>query len=277
MKATTVFAAYNVEQYIEEALQSAINQSFGKKYPRLYEILIINDGSTDKTGNLLKKMQRKNPEENIKIITTQNKKLPFARNLGIRASKGEYLVFSDADDILEPNAVEECVNFLEKNKKIGLVYSNQRDIDKNGNELGLRTRDKFHKNFDYFIEFFMFAGHVKAINKELTKKIRFDIKFPLGQDWDYILKIHNKIDIGHIAKTLYNYRVIKTNATHSKKDQMIECSKKILLEHFKRKEIDNVKIISKEKNNIAWYERIVNEKYVSLPKKFVELWVNYAS
>jgi Glycosyltransferases involved in cell wall biogenesis len=94
-----IIPVYNVEQYLEDCLNSVVAQTFHD-----YEVICVNDGSTDGSKWILEEYQRKCPQ--IKIISQSNKGLSAARNAGIQAAKGDYLFFLDSDDWIEPNTLE---------------------------------------------------------------------------------------------------------------------------------------------------------------------------
>ena len=103
IKVSIIIPVFNGERYIEECLNSVENQTYTN-----VEIIVINDGSTDKTENILLSFQEK--FNNIIKITTKNSGAASARNLGMDAAKGEYIMFVDADDILLPNASRRITN-----------------------------------------------------------------------------------------------------------------------------------------------------------------------
>lgn len=94
-----IVPVYNVELYIHQCIDSIISQTY-----RDIEILLIDDGSTDKCGNICDEYARIDPR--IRVFHTQNKGLSAARNLGLREAKGDYIGFVDSDDWIEPNMFE---------------------------------------------------------------------------------------------------------------------------------------------------------------------------
>src|SRR5690625_1048731 len=94
-----IIPVYNKEEYLEDCLESVINQSYEK-----IEIIIINDGSTDGSESIIKKW--KNKDNRIKYMSQNNQGVAIARNNGIKVSKGDYIYFIDADDYLSLNAIE---------------------------------------------------------------------------------------------------------------------------------------------------------------------------
>lgn len=104
-KTSIIIPAYNAQSYIERAIESALRQTYDD-----IEIIIINDGSTDKTSEIIEEYSQKHT--NIKVISTDNGGVSRARNIGIDNSSGEYIVFLDADDELLPYSVENMVECL---------------------------------------------------------------------------------------------------------------------------------------------------------------------
>ena len=102
-KVSIIVPVYNVEDYLEECLHSVINQTFEN-----IEIILINDGSTDNSFKIMNDFAKK--DNRIKLISQQNKGLSEARNTGIRAALGEYLLFVDSDDMILTNTVETLYN-----------------------------------------------------------------------------------------------------------------------------------------------------------------------
>lgn len=98
-KISVIIPGYNVEKYLPECLNSVVNQSL-----RELEIICINDGSTDKTNEILQDYQKK--DNRIIVLQGEHNGVSHARNLGLKEANGEYLYFMDADDYLELNALE---------------------------------------------------------------------------------------------------------------------------------------------------------------------------
>ena len=97
-KFSLIIPAYNVEKYIKKCLDSVLNQTYNN-----YEIIIINDGSTDNTSKILESYKS---NKKIKIINKENKGLSNARNTGVSNAKGDYILFIDSDDFIEKELLE---------------------------------------------------------------------------------------------------------------------------------------------------------------------------
>ncbi len=112
--ASIIIPCYNQGHFIDEAVKSVLAQSYSD-----FEIIIINDGSTDESTNLLLRSYNK---PKTKVINTKNQGLAAARNNGIAEATGKYILPLDADDKIEPTYLEKSIKILETNKNIGIVY-----------------------------------------------------------------------------------------------------------------------------------------------------------
>lgn len=115
-KASIIIPVYNVEDYLAECLLSAISQDYHNK-----EVIVINDGSTDNSSSILKEIQRKHPE--LIIIETANRGQSNARNTGIDAATGEYIIFLDSDDWIEKNTLSRCFEAIVEHNVDMVMFS----------------------------------------------------------------------------------------------------------------------------------------------------------
>ena len=102
-KVSVVIPVYNVELYVGDAVRSIMNQSLKE-----IEIIIVNDGSSDQSLDIVTELARE--DSRIQIISNANQGLSVARNLGIYRATGKYILFFDSDDFLEEDALELCYN-----------------------------------------------------------------------------------------------------------------------------------------------------------------------
>lgn len=100
---------FNAENTIIEALDSVKNQTVG---PENFEIIVIDDGSTDKSVKLVENYIQANPELNILLMNQENKGVSSARNMGLMSSEGDYIAFLDADDVWLPEKTEKQIEYL---------------------------------------------------------------------------------------------------------------------------------------------------------------------
>lgn len=121
-----VIPAYNVEKYIERCLTSIYNQDFDES---LYEVIVVNDGSTDGTLRVLTDLQNK--YQNLEVVTQMNQGPGAARNRGIEESQGRYIWFIDADDYIPDGATEYLLNHLNEGQ-LDILFFGATVIDENG-------------------------------------------------------------------------------------------------------------------------------------------------
>ena len=117
-KLTIVVAIYNVEDYIEKCIETLLNQDYDN-----YKILLINDGSTDKSEELCLKYQKEYPEK-IEVYTKENGGLSSARNYGIEKANSEYIFFVDGDDYIEVNCLSKIMKKVSNNDILVFNYLN---------------------------------------------------------------------------------------------------------------------------------------------------------
>lgn len=123
MKISIIIPAYNVEAYIEKCINSVINQTYDD-----IEVIIINDGSTDNTAEIIEKYSK--IDNRIKIVNKYNSGVSDSRNVGIEMFTGDYVFFLDSDDWVEKDYIIKAVDVLEKNN-IDILF-NGWVIDTNG-------------------------------------------------------------------------------------------------------------------------------------------------
>ncbi|MEQ8551304.1 MAG: glycosyltransferase family 2 protein [Cyclobacteriaceae bacterium] len=120
---TIIMAAFNARKYIEEAITSVINQNYEN-----WELIIVNDGSIDKTGDIIMTFN----DQRIKSLSQENNGVSSARNLAIQVMQGEFLCFLDADDVLPPNSIRSRMKIFMSNPDIdyvdGVVIYTDKDL-----------------------------------------------------------------------------------------------------------------------------------------------------
>lgn len=110
-----VVPVYNVEKYLVECIDSILNQPY-----KDCEIILVNDGSTDRSLDICLRYEAKDPR--IIVVNKRNGGLSSARNCGIEKAKGKYISFIDSDDYLEGDYYSEAIDELEKNQSLDVVW-----------------------------------------------------------------------------------------------------------------------------------------------------------
>lgn len=122
-----ILPVYNVEKYLNRCVNSILAQDFGD-----YEIILVDDGSTDECGCLCDEWTKK--DNRIKVIHKENAGLGYARNTGLYVAQGEYVFFVDSDDYIRPCTLSKVWKVIQKDKSEAIFFGFER-IDKNGKSM----------------------------------------------------------------------------------------------------------------------------------------------
>ena len=126
MKLSIIIPVFNAEKYIEKCLKSIITNVAETEIE--VELIIVNDGSTDGTSELLQRIEYKN----MKIFHNQNHGVSYSRNFGIEQATGDYIMFVDSDDILKSEWIKIILSSLTQHEEDVIYYSNKIDEKING-------------------------------------------------------------------------------------------------------------------------------------------------
>lgn len=118
-----IVPVFNGEKYIGDTLESIMSQVYEKK-----EIIVVNDGSTDKSEKIIRSLPK------IKYVCQKNAGVPVARNRGLEEAKGEFIAFSDQDDLWKPNKLTDQVNYLMEHPEVEYVISMRKTVLEEGVE-----------------------------------------------------------------------------------------------------------------------------------------------
>ena len=218
MKISVIVPVYNVENYLEKCLNSLVNQTLEE-----IEILVINDGSTDDSQEIIDEFQEKFPQK-IKAFSKENGGLSDARNFGIDRASGNFLAFVDSDDYVSENMLQEMYDLAIKNEA-EIVICNLQKVDENGNVTQKLTQiPNFSEKIDMEKNFSVFSDLSYFACNKIFKKELFDGKrFQKGMHFE---------DIELIPKILLQCKTLaKTDAFHY---QYLERSNSISKSHTER-------------------------------------------
>ena len=224
-KVSVIMAAYNHERFVAETIQSVLDQAYQD-----FEFIITDDGSADRTVDVIKKFD----DPRIKLFCfPQNHGACQAMNNCINEAKGEYIAVINSDDAWFPNKLEKQVKFLEGNPDIGAVFSYAQIIDEESNDLV----DKEHAYQKIFIQQnknrfewlkHLFWGNCLCHPSILIRKVCYEItglydeRYAQLPDWDFWIRLCMRYDIHIITELLTKFRVHKNeqNASGNRLDAM---------------------------------------------------------
>jgi glycosyltransferase involved in cell wall biosynthesis len=202
IKVSVIIPAYNSAQFIVETLESVFAQTYND-----YEIIIVDDGSTDNIKEILQNYMSK-----IRYIYKVNGGPASARNVGIKNADGEYIAFLDSDDLWLPEKLKEQMECFQNNPDIGLVYCD--NIRFNENSI-YQKKDNIYQPTNGYIFFKLLEGNfitnsTVIVKKKCLEEVDYfdeDINLISSEDYDMWLRISRVFNVGYVKKPLVKYRV----------------------------------------------------------------------
>lgn len=245
-KISIIVPVYNVEKYLEECLESLVNQTY-----KNIEILLIDDGSKDNSGKICDEYAEK--DKRIKSIHQKNSGVSKTRNNGIELASGDYVMFVDSDDWLEKNACELLINEVKNQNKDMIIFN----FCKEFKNKCIKNPDYQNISDDFDIKKIQakilaptmnvpgIAGKGysltwnKIISKTVLKNNRFlfeEKKAVFEDGIFYYLLLENKIKIGFLNEYLYHYRIIPSSLSHSYNKDIFEINELVVKNIKEQKE-----------------------------------------
>ncbi len=218
---SVIMPVYNAGSFLAPAIDSILAQTY-----RNFELIIIDDASTDSTPALLAKYKKENPRK-IKVITLKsnlNGGGDKCANVGIKIARGKYLARMDADDIAHPTRLEKQVSFLESNPKVTLVGSNAHVINKVGKIIGEKLEPTTpHEIYTSYFTFHPMIHPSCMIRSVINgKKFEYEINYSANNDYYTFFKL---LCLGHkfanLEEKLIYYRI------HDRNDTFVKVKKKL--------------------------------------------------
>ncbi|MFN3781956.1 MAG: glycosyltransferase family 2 protein, partial [Candidatus Kapaibacteriota bacterium] len=217
---SVIIPCYNLAQYLPEAVESVVKQTFTD-----WECIIVNDGSTDDTSDVAREIISKYTDKKIYLLEKENGGPAEARNFGIRHSKGKFILPLDADDLIHPTFLEKTVNVLLTNPNIHIVYT---DLQ----EFGERNNLVIARNWNPAI--LPFQNHLNYCS--LFRRQVWEIVGgynTLGyEDWDFWIGCAEKgFSALRIPEPLLAYRIRKVSTYTQAIERDLEKKALIVLNH----------------------------------------------
>ena len=216
-KISIIVPVYNVEAYLERCVESILSQTYTN-----FELLLINDGSTDASGCLCDQLASTN--ENIKVFHIENRGVSNARNLGIEQSRGEWLTFIDSDDFITNDYLETLISAARADVSVGFSVARVHHV-KNGQVTDFPEfsgQESIWSAEQTMKELLMttrtsFFPVAKLFNKQLIENFRFSIDYHLAEDALFLTEVllETKCTSVFIDKPIYYYDHREGSATTS--------------------------------------------------------------
>lgn len=250
-KISVIVPVYNVEQYLERCVDSIINQTY-----KNLEIILVNDGSTDNSGQLCDELARK--DDRIRVIHKKNGGLSDARNVGIDEAEAELIGFIDSDDYIDEDMYEVLMNNL-KDANADLSMCGHYDVYNNVPETQVADKKIWELSPQEAIKMVMEAKilSVTAVNKLYKKSLFSELKFEIGkiaEDAFIMIKLLDKCN--------------KIVATNEKKYYYVHRENSITTQKFSLKFLNVIEAYEQNKE-------IIIKKYPEL-KEVAQMRMNWA-
>lgn len=218
---TVYITNYNYDQYLARSIESVLDQTFQN-----FELVIIDDGSTDSSREIIWRYQE-NPK--TRIIYQENKGLVASINIALRAARGKYVIRLDADDYLDPNALLVMTEVMEQNQDLALVFPDYYYIDKDGNITGQERRNDFEKEVTLYD--LPAHGACTLFRKKVLLEIgAYNDRYSCQDGYDIWLKLIKKYPVKNINLPLFYYRRHGKNLT-DQEERILITRQKIKSEH----------------------------------------------
>lgn len=259
-----VLPVYNGEKYLSKALDSIINQTYDE-----WELIVVNDCSTDNSLNIIKDYCKK--DQRIKVINNEtNKKLPCSLNIGFAHCSGNYFTWTSDDNLMLPKCLETLLDTLKRTES-DLVFSRCETIDETGKVTGIT--ELYNDLNELYYNNIVLASFL--YKKEVHEKLGgYDETRFLVEDYDFWLRAYKEFKFSFISDPLYQIRFHKENLGTLKLENVK--LKKIELLKENMQEVNDEKIIDKINTEISLcYYEISNLYYIKLitsrnKKKIIE-------
>lgn len=222
---SVVVPAYNASSTIIETIASVQKQTFSD-----FELIIINDGSTDNTLEILNTIQ----DSRIKIFSYENGGLSVARNRGISHATGEFIAFLDADDLWASDKLELQLAALKQHPKAGVAYSWTHFMDEQGESFHADKPIFFEGNVypQLLVHNFIASGSNPLIRKQAIESVgEFNPSVSGAADWDYWLRLAAQWPFTVVPKPQIFYRQ-SSSSMSSKVEFMEECQIQVIEQAF---------------------------------------------
>jgi|694.fasta_scaffold148551_1 glycosyltransferase involved in cell wall biosynthesis len=211
-KISVLMPAYNADQYIVEAIESILNQTFTD-----FEFIIIDDCSTDKTWEIIKEYAKKD-KRIIAIKNEKNLKLSATLNKGIDICKADYIARMDADDWSYPDRFKKQYEVISKDPKIGILGGTMEVCDE---KLEVKNIRKYHKDDKeirrHIFKYSPFCHATTMYRKNIVQDIgKYNINLYDAEDYDLYFRIGQISEFKNIDDTLYRMRYNENSVSNTR-------------------------------------------------------------
>lgn len=239
-------SVHNEEKYVKDAVDSILNQTFTE-----FEFIIIDDGSTDKTAEILKGYT----DNRLRLIVQENLGLTRALNKGLKVARGVYVARMDGDDIAHPERLDREAKYLDAHTNVGIVGTFIRQVDENGRYLKqCRYETESEKIKKKLWVDCPFCHPTVMFRKSCIEKVGcYREKIGPAEDYDLWFRISEICDVANIAEPLHKYRIDPHGVSISRRFDQIRSTLLVRRLAKERREYgkDSLEVLSDEELKVA--------------------------
>lgn len=263
---SVIIPAYNAEATIAQTIASVQKQTFTD-----LEIIVVNDGSTDRTLEVLQQIS----DPRLKVFSYENSGVSVSRNRGIAQATGQYIALLDSDDLWTPDKLESQLTALQQNSKAGVAYSWTYFMFENEKLSFVENSHYCEGNVyaDLLLANFLHSGSNPLIRKEAVESIGlFDPAIKSVEDWDYYIRLAKKWDFVLVPKPQILYRQHLSSISYNIEVMQQHClelmektfaTAPLELQHLKGKSLANIYQYSAQKYRKTFEQNPDNLHYAA--------------
>jgi len=237
-----IIPVYNIEQYLKQCLESIINQSYNN-----IEVILINDGSTDKSGVICEEVSIL--DNRFKVVHTENRGVSSARNMGLSIATGDYIVFVDSDDWLENKAIEKINNLLQDRLYDLIIFGvvkeiNNQQIPMYSNQTSgcINSNKDIENVLPLLIKQEVINPPFKVYKHELIRNngIKFETSVNIAEDYLFNMQCFLNANSLYVMEDILYHYMIRDNISLTRKFQ-VDKYQKLMQVNDKLKDIVSLK------------------------------------
>ena len=230
---SVILPVFNSENYIRQSISSILKQTY-----RNFELIVVDDGSKDKSGEVISSFQ----DSRIRKYSQTNAGPSAARNTGLSKTNGKYIAFIDADDLYFPEKLEKQVIFIESSGA-DAVYCDVQLLDEESKTIGTLTSEGVYRNREDFLAMLLFRQILPAPAALLIKRrcfdmgLKYDTRYFQAEDYKLTLDLASNYSINYLPEILYSYRRHSHNLSNQHdihKSNEVEILKRLGVKTIKR-------------------------------------------
>jgi len=257
---SVIIPCYNAELFVGKTIESVLAQSYSP-----IEIIVINDGSTDGSFQIIKSYE----SQGVKVFDKANSGVSATRNMGLKIAEGSYIHFLDSDDLIPVDFIEKAIIEMENNQEIDFCTFNINQIDEEGNQLnnGSNHRGVYKEIQNEIVSFLPNvsacpSAYVYRKSSLISNDILFDEELQSPEDRHFLLQVGRTLKGYLIPNSKLLYRIRQNSLSHSKTKALHLMQEKFYLNTIKDK------LIIEEKDKAIFRKKMSRQLMITYLRLF---------